>query len=560
HEYWEKRSRGFGYDYYIEALLGPELQWVSKNPSRLRRMTVHTLALTVGESFEPLLQSVCVLRPQRVVFILNSRYGNRPGEDHGQRLKHYMLKLPEAQNLPEKMRPELQEDSFERIELNRDTPTQVFRELRKALQKPQAQPPDGSTNVVDITGAKRSMMVGAFLYAAHSGIPITYVDFDKYDTQWGRPYGYTCRIGEITNPYEAFHLRDWEQVRRLYESYSFRNARELLKKVAKAMSQPLDGEQLFDQTDLQKVARLTSMLEMYEAWENGDYVTAKARKGELSLPPDVIPSSIDVLGDIWPHAGTVVDARQAADRLLGQHLNLKQGDLANGIPSLFARPIELLAYVRDELAKIERLITKNEDYRSAYLRAAGLDEFLLKARLAICWLADKLAITVGTQAPVAPSTLSDQDREDVFKALVNHSGADAMRNVLQRQSSLQMKNLPHLKGVKIDLAKNCPQLEEYWKGKALDFDKFVSSSGNPGFTKLRGEAIHTHLYIPHKIAEAALELVRAAVREFESNWIAHVHSDISNTLTQAAGMNFAAPTWERLCDVCELSFLPPRLR
>lgn len=25
HEYWEKRSRGFGYDDYIEALLGPEL-------------------------------------------------------------------------------------------------------------------------------------------------------------------------------------------------------------------------------------------------------------------------------------------------------------------------------------------------------------------------------------------------------------------------------------------------------------------------------------------------------------------------------------------------------
>ncbi|MCS7230483.1 MAG: hypothetical protein NZ923_10730, partial [Candidatus Kryptonium sp.] len=271
----------------------------------------------------------------------------------------------------------------------KDTPTYVFRALRDALQKPKAQPPAGFTDVVDITGAKKSMVVGAFLYAAHSDLPITYVDFDEYDTQWGKPYGYTCRIGRIANPYEAFHLRDWEQVRRLYESYSFRNARVLLGAAGSAgnagtgiigaMSQTLGGagsDALFDPDDIGKVERLASMLEMYEAWENGDYAEAKRLK-DGSLPPDVVPWSIEELGGIWPHVASATDAQTAAQNLLTDHLVLKQG--ASGpSDSLFAKPLPLLAYVRDELAKIERLITKNEDYRSAYLRAAGLEEFLLK--------------------------------------------------------------------------------------------------------------------------------------------------------------------------------------
>ncbi|MFN3982300.1 MAG: hypothetical protein ACK4SA_18135, partial [Caldilinea sp.] len=341
-EYWGKRP---GYECYIHELLGRELQHAASQTDGAERLRgvgqpVHTLALTVGESFEPLLQVVCVLRPRRVVLILNSYYGDTPGRDRGEDLTQLMVKLANVADLPEEMRPELKDKDFDLVVLPQDTPTQVFRALRQAMQKPEAQPPKGQTNVVDITGAKKSMVVGAFLYAAHSGLPITYVDFDEYDTQWGKPYGYTCRIGEIANPYEAFHLRDWEQVRRLYESYSFRNARALLGEAASggnsgtgilgAMSQTLDGgggEPLFDQNDVERVKHLASLLEMYEAWENGDYSSAKSLKDRFdpSLPSDVVPWSIDELGDVWPAVTSAPDARTAADALLRAHLALKQG-------------------------------------------------------------------------------------------------------------------------------------------------------------------------------------------------------------------------------------------
>jgi len=57
-EIWEY---GHGYDCYVEELLGRELKEARKNdPARLRGLTnpVHALAMTVGDSFEPLLQTV----------------------------------------------------------------------------------------------------------------------------------------------------------------------------------------------------------------------------------------------------------------------------------------------------------------------------------------------------------------------------------------------------------------------------------------------------------------------------------------------------------------------
>lgn len=574
-EYWEKNP---GYDCYINELLGREIQEASRDSSRLRGVgqPVHTLALTVGESFEPLLQVVCVLRPKRVVLILNSVYGDTPGSDHGEDLKQLMLRLAGVADLPQEMRPELRSDKecddFDLIELKRDTPTQVFRALRQAMQKQEAQPPKDYTNVVDITGAKKSMVVGAFLYAAHSGLPITYVDFDEYDTQWGKPYGYTCRIGEIANPYEAFHLRDWEQVRRLYESYSFCNARTLLGEPAAggnsgtgilgAMSRTLGGdggEPLFDQNDIERVMRLASLLEMYEAWENGDYAAAKRLRDSFNppLPSEVVPCSVEELGDVWPATTGASDALTAADTLLGAHLALKQG-ASKPSDSLFAQPARLLTYVHDELAKIERLIIKNEDYRSAYLRAAGLHEFLLKARLALCWLNNVLeAKPTGASAWQPIATALGAAENEAFASLMDESSEWKLRRTLQTTAPSEI----NVKGGNIRRSIAAPSLGPYSSGLLLDLATavYTDAAGNsaPLFVRLRGEAIHTHLYIPRSIAEAALDLIRAAVTEFEANWLEHFHQ---GTLGSIADKLVEAPSWAQLCEVCELTFLPPRLR
>lgn len=578
-EYWEKKP---GFEVYINELLGRELNHAISQPDGSTRVRgagkpVHTLALTVGESFEPLLQVICVLRPRRVMLILNQFYsgtpgydhGGTPGYDHGRELQDLIEKLPHVPDLPQDVRPEVQD--VELIELKNDSPTQVFRALLDTMRKPEAQPPDGYVNVVDITGAKKSMVVGAFLYAAHSGLPITYVDFDEYDKDWGKPYGYTCRIGEIANPYEAFRLRDWEQVRRLYESYNFRSARALLGQAGNsgtsgsgilgAMSQTIDnassGETLYDPWDINKVQRLATLFEMYEAWENGDYTHAKAIADGLNppLPDDAIPWSIVELGDVWSSAAHISNARSAADHLLNAHLDLKHGK-SQPSDSLFAQPLKLLAYVRDELAKIERLIDKNEDYRSAYLRAAGLHEFLLKARLALCWLHNALeAKPKGGSTWQSVATAFGNTERDAFASLMDESSEWKFRRALQNQEEMNVK------GGNVRRSSTAPSLQSYYDNLSLDLAGavYTDAGGNktPLFVKLRGEAIHTHLYIPRNVAEAALELVQAAVKEFETNWLEHFHPGI---FAQAKGKRVESPSWSRLCEVCELDFLPPRLR
>lgn len=161
-QYWRDRQN---YDYYINDLLGHELEWAGEHPlpdktSRLRDLDqpVHALAMTVGESFEPLLQAICVFKPQRLIFVLNTSYGDIPGRDHGNALKFYVQQLAGKTSLPETLRPKAFSDAdFDLCVVTRDTPAEVFRILRTAFQLEANRPSAGYVNIVDITGAKKSM-------------------------------------------------------------------------------------------------------------------------------------------------------------------------------------------------------------------------------------------------------------------------------------------------------------------------------------------------------------------------------------------------------------------
>ncbi len=520
-QYWEKRP---GYNCYIKELLGRELQHVkslSDGSERLRGVgkPVHTLALTVGESFEPLLQVVCVLRPKRVVLILNSFYGDTPGSDHGEDLKQFMVRLSQPDVLPEEWRPGLQAADFDLVELGSDTPTQVFRALRKAMQEQKAEPPEGHTNAVDITGAKKSMVVGAFLYAAHSGLPITYVDFDKYDTQWGKPYGYTCRIGEIANPYEAFRLRDWEQVRRLYASYNFRNARALLGKardgdvpgvgimgtMSNALNEDREGRSLYEQVDVDKVARLAEIMEMYEAWDSGNFSKAKELAG--NIPESVTPSAVTILGANWP----VVSG----------------GSTQSWPTDIYADASRLEAYAYDELKRIERLIDIYQDFRSAFLRSGGLSEVLVAARIVALIVDSSVKSTflsaLGERTPGA---------EKMFKALLSPAGQSISLN------DLGLRNAP-----KESVTVSQP-MKDWW----CSTTHFGSPTGWETFLDRRNVLTHRYVAVSEDLAKDAL---RFAVANFE---------DLIGSRLESLALKAEAVTWNELCGILQLDFLPPQLR
>lgn len=174
----------------------------------------------------------------------------------------------------------------------------------------------------------------------------------------------------------------------------------------------------------------------------------------------------------------------------------------------------------------------------------------MKARLCIAWLKDSLVLKDNSGSTSKVSNLSNADQIKGFKLLADHSGARAMRGVLVGGDPLDLRQIG-----KVEIASGCPSLSKYWNGKALDF----SHKNYQGFTKLRGEAIHTHLHLPRSVAEAALEWVKAAVDEFIQNWLEYFYP---GTVAVATGRKerVAAPSWSRLVEVCDLTFLPPGLR
>jgi hypothetical protein len=471
-----------------------------------------TLVLLVGYAIEPLLQAVWAYQPETLVLILNRQYGPvLSGWDFASQFQDLLSELPAER--------QIDRSRIEECVIEKATPVKVFATiLEKVRDKPNV--------VIDITGAKKSMVAGAFLYAAYAHVPVSYVDFDDttYDTEFNRPYGYSSEIRTFKNPYNIFALRNWERVRSLHLSYHFREARRLLEEEIR----PVMAELSFEPDPVIAVDRLIKVLRCYELWDAGDFQAARQASQELQKQgiDFAPPTAVTMLADIWPYVGKKEEEKEippqvAAEILSGQHEELAEGD---GTPadSFFCREDWLVTYAEDELTRIWRLIDSNEDYRSAFLRAASLNEVLLKARLAGLWRDGKL------QAP------SNKDLIP-FANLVNKATARKMLSLLHRRETL------HMWGKAADLSSDVPAMITFWQPYPLDLETLI---------ELRNKTVHTYLSIPCSLAEAAWQVAGANLRDYQDAW---------TTIALPTVITTTLP-WPELCERCGVdAFLPPNL-
>lgn len=538
--------------WYIQNLLGHEMEYAQQQVE-----DCDTLALLIGFSPDPLLQTIWKYRPERIVLVLNHRYGTQPGRHRADEYVTWIGQMVSMGYCPATASDRLSNSTTTREDIaiaNAEAqPDWIFRQLRDRLLPDQRV---GKRIVVDITGAKKNMASGAFLFAAYAGADISYVDFEEYHPEKRRPLGYTCRIGTQPNPYRILGLRDWERVQKLYEQFAFRSAaievERLLMEMGVGLASAAGAGMYFDDKQRQAVERLRKTLLVLDRWDNGDYTSAgqtwqqpesnSSASLQSQMQGFLLPHAIEYLGSRnWPSA-----EGRAASEFLRTHLELKHGKTAPG-DSVFNQPDLLLTYAFDELEKIERLIRYQNDYRSAFLRSAGLDELLLKARVAILWLSDHLL-------------LSGQPRKDFddehlkFRGLADYSSADNLRDFLcginrknpGEPAYLQVKYWNGGKRQDYKLTRKVPPemiMNKYWNQPrcAIDHETLVD---------LRGEAIHTHLSIPAGYADAAYEIAACALTDFVDHWGALLNKP-------------AAPThqpwhlaWNDLCKICKLDFLP----
>lgn len=483
---------------YDKSLLQAELDW-AKNHDQIKIKPCETLVLLVGLSLEPLLQSVCVYKPQKVMLILNKDgYTLKEHEewDVFARFVIEMIKKLHEKSLIEKNPQFLGENGLGFP--TPDNPDDVFGTLVKVLH-------DEKDAVIDMTGGKKSMVTGAFLYAAYSGIRISYVDFENYNAKHRRPYGYTCKIGELTNPYQKFALREWERVRELYEKYQFEEAARVLSNITETMRKviPESGE---------LVKKLKSYFDYYAKWDRGDFYGARQAAISLGFPEELQPTAVVELGDGWY-------------QIEGSEFRYK-----NKAKDFYGNEKVIQIYVCDEIERIGRLIEKNEDYRSAFVRAGGVNEIIMLARIVAMITSsidkDKFLEPLDDKTPFISS---------IFESLTNE------KNQIEvgKKKDISFTNAPEITIPKPS------RMKEWWTSTKL----FKTNKGWDKFLTYRNHLMHKYFSVPREWAEDGLGFVKANFEDF----LGHPMSDL--------GICTEELPWKELCNLCGISrYLPPNLR
>lgn len=475
-----------------------------------------TLALLVGDSFQPLLQTIWAYRPTRLVFVVNEYYGSRRGADMTSgrtqwlRLREQVLRLPPDKR--EACSGDLAESACPKPVS--DDPQSVFEYLHAALRTELADP--NQRVVIDITGAKKTMVAGAFLLAAYTNAEISYVDFDSYDPDKRRPYGYTCRFREVNNPFHHLLLSQWERAAQAFERHDFAGARAALPAPA-----DLPGTRLAAwQTGLQQ---LGDFLDLCDDWENGYLHKAHELLQTLPALRNVAPQVVAAVGKGWPDM--TPDAEPSLDFLTD--------------------PEKLITYAYDELARAERLAgTKSHrNTRAAFVRAYALHETLMKARFIFAFL-DAGAFTVTTSgANWASNKLPDDERAQAtdWILLVLNSGVEKRLMQLTDGDSADVRTWR--KGIKLyKSAISLPDLA------FLPIDKKLSDK--------RNLIVHSYVPTPNDAMGEVIGLAQANLDDYRTQW-APLIQPRHDPAWEPDPDPFQRLTWSKLKTLCGLDAFVP---
>lgn len=585
-QYWQTRSLKpilvlDSLEKYIQNLLPRELMAahdIDENRLPKKSQKADVLVLLVGFSFEPLLQSICAYKPKEVLLVLNDVYTE---DVDGQMVGGWIRKL--IKKLPKDLLPE--QPTIRAVEIDSSTgeerfvttlakPDKVFQFLINQLLRKR----DGNEKgriVIDITGAKKSMVTGAYLFGALTDCALSYVDFEIYEPEYSSPYGYSCNIGEISNPYRSFQIANWRRVQERYEHYALGEAANLLNEIISE----LDREGIFEREkkedldeshteerepeELTRLKKLREIIGFYASWEAGDIPRAyDAWKSKIEAMKFItLPMVIEKLGPTWQEAAANGTPRAQTGAFAQAHWAKDKWAEILGTTHWQA----MLVYVQDELAKIQRILRLQGDARAAFIRAANLHEYTLKMRLLIL-----------ANIPNGIFVKSGDDKNDFFKVAFKKV-SDAILFSLkpdkseftatfiggsvtfEPSSGLSQLNLRMFSGWDTILSTTK-------KGTKTEIRRLVDR-----FRDVRNSAVHNLSVIPQEDAESAVEFVEKDWDNLRDPWAKLLLPQYADQINLAefkdakalrenplGDTKFGLPLWNVLLgkEMCNIDFLP----
>lgn len=557
---------------YIADILPTELAIVEirehLEEGRLKRLppqnSCDVLILLVGFSIEPLLQSICVWKPKKVMLLVNKAYGTdsedntRRGEDFAkivQELIDYLAEIPASitfynNNKINNRASSKQIEIRHPFILESDEPKNVFRQALEIVKKQNETPLNKI--VIDITGGKKTMVTGSYLFAAFANINISYVDFDDdaYDPDKSSPYGDAFRIGILENPYTVFKLHEWKAVEELYKKQLYGRARKKVDELIGHM------KTVFEVTDIKAAEKLKNLLEIYELWDRGDYRKALSKIGHFPLfTPPIAIKSLCSTSPRWPDISIHnMTANEQANSICGQVEYLSNGTIAasKDIRDSIYLQSRFLDYINDEIERINRL-TDNGEYRSAFIKSYSVIECLLVSQLLARLTNNLLEVTIN-EDPIA-IILTDAQRNELSEKIIEEGSPIQMLYALSRRNwelrlrfesnlfQTQGRNIGRTDTLKIKLCNTTPPINNFWNTLPIsDLDTL---------RKLRNKTIHFCLWIPKDVAQAAYKWADACFNHFISSL-----RGIGLTCWHYTRPIIPATLdWKDACELCGIEFL-----
>lgn len=469
-----------------KSLLATEMAYAEQRNRLPSPHANRTLVILVGESFHPLLQTIEAHGPKRLVAVVNRMYGDEPyrrgrpcekcrkGKKHWELLHRCIKHMPASTGFDFDLDGDLilLEDEEE------SRPVEVFEKLRDKLHGDLALPADEKEIVIDITGAKKTMVSGAFMLAAYTRAKISYVDTHLFDE--GAPLGFSFHIRYLYNPLVQLSLDVWDAIAQAYGRYDFGEARRLLKTI---------------QAELQDVrlTQLSDYLAICDYWQNGELRKANDRRKALDVSlPVALPIAVELLGDFWP---------TATDTSLNSYL--------------FTDDEAMLVYGKDELERAKRQ-KEGGNHRAAFARAFALHETLLRGRLLTKWSRNELTVEIRQVRGGSWSVPTDHNdvQDAVARTLILAFSTPTIFKILyETVDSLEYKSPNYPLPPRASAQFHSLRVQQLQQDDQADLQVEHRAVKDE-----RNWITHSYYPVSAELAQKAIDLTQANFGDFKAHW------------------------------------------
>lgn len=235
------------YDEHLMKLI--EQDFIRRNKSIVMEK-VEDLVVSVGTSYEPIVLSIALFQPKRILFLYTERSAPTLNK-----IIHYC---------------ELEADGYEKRRVNEIDPMDIYREVKSAYlawNRP-------ARMYIDFTGGTKTMSAAAALAAAMVDVQMVYVGSDDYLVDFRKPNPGSEKLVYIENPLAVFGDLEIEKAFELFARKNFAGAIEKLDQLKDKIPDPKIRQELNFVWLLAKA---------YDAWDALDYVPAYDYMSELCM-------------------------------------------------------------------------------------------------------------------------------------------------------------------------------------------------------------------------------------------------------------------------------------